>query len=259
MIFLGISNSENRKKIKTESDLKAWNWLCPMENGTRELSVIPDQVKTRRIPIKLHNFSICQMKKSTCYHSWLSFPALGNKEIILDSFEREIFLLFNKSFICQARSVRRQNKKAKKLGQYPAILALRLFNNSYIPQHENKVISHAKLSNAMFLPASSVTPRLVSGSLNTVYLTQPLSTCSRSSVIQLNMSNVIPRVFHQRSSVILMEEKCSQFGWRKDHVADTFIIRHGTISITATATAFHEQFCIDFLCSVHELQNSANR
>ena len=109
MIFLGISNSENRKKIKTESDLKAWNWLCPMENGTRELSVIPDHVKTRRIPIKLHNFSICQMKKSTCYHSWLSFPALGNKEIILDSFEREIFLLFNKSFICQARSVRRQN------------------------------------------------------------------------------------------------------------------------------------------------------
>lgn len=64
MIFLGISNSENRKKIKTESDLKAWNWLCPMENGTRELSVIPDQVKTRRIPIKLHNFSICQMKKA---------------------------------------------------------------------------------------------------------------------------------------------------------------------------------------------------
>ena len=166
--------------------------------------------------------------------------------------------LINPLFAKLVRS-RRQDKKAKKLGQYPAILASRLVNNSYIPQNENKVISHAMLSNAMFLPASSVTPRLVSGSLNTVYLTQPLSTCSRSSVIQLNMSNIIPRVFHQRSSVILMEEKCSQFGWRKDHVADTFIIRHGTISITATATAFHEQFCIDFLCSVHELQNSANR
>ena len=166
--------------------------------------------------------------------------------------------LINPLFAKLVRS-RRQDKKAKKLGQYPAILASRLVNNSYIPQNENKVISHAMLSNAMFLPASSVTPRLVSGSLNTMYLTQPLSTCSRSSAIQLNMSNVIPGVFHQRSSVILMKEKCSQFGWRKDHVADTFIIRHGTIIITATAAAFHEQFCVDFLCSVHELQNGANR
>ena len=43
-IFLGIAQRKP-EKIKTESDLKAWNWLCPMKNRTRELSVIPDRVK----------------------------------------------------------------------------------------------------------------------------------------------------------------------------------------------------------------------
>ena len=43
-MFLGIAQRKP-EKIKAESDLKAWNQLCPMKNRTRELSVIPDQVK----------------------------------------------------------------------------------------------------------------------------------------------------------------------------------------------------------------------
>ena len=43
-MFLGIAQRKP-EKIKAESDLKAWNQLCPMKNRTRELSVILDQVK----------------------------------------------------------------------------------------------------------------------------------------------------------------------------------------------------------------------